>query len=408
MKMIDVLPTDILTDILSRLPVKSVCCIRCVSKALLKTVDDVSFATMHMRRRLLDDVHQVPRLVLRSYYRFEEQRMQTFKYDGNDLLTKSKPAIISEFKSRQYFHKQDFVFCNLFGFTSLSTKNERSCLLVNPFKGEFLMLPTTSELQAPANIFSNSDTYGMGFDTMTNTYKIVRVSRYLKKDYQTYVVTAEVLVLGTSSWRELPLAPPCYPSRDVASSTYEAVHWLVSEYDNNHGSSRLILSFDFKNEEFYLTPHPFALNENLDFFSFVHLLTFRGSLALVDVSSSNIEIWVLVLKNYDGKKKHEWKLNYKIDMQQHPLRVWHHTYELLEFGEWEHGIFFHENYCCLRNIFFVDLTRMSVKLFKDRLDFMMVYSCTDNMISLKNYGDLAEVEEQRYTKFIIERETQSA
>ncbi|CAL9008219.1 unnamed protein product [Prunus brigantina] len=182
--MMDILPTEILTDILLRLPVKSVCYIRCVSKALLKTVDDVSFATMHMRRRLLDDVHQVPRLVL-SRSRFDGQRMQPLKYDGNDLLTKSKHAFISEIEFRECSYKHDFVFCNLFGFTSRNVKNGRACFLVNPFKGEFLKLPTISDLQVPANSFCNSDTYGMGFDTMTNTYKIVRVSSYLKEDYQT-------------------------------------------------------------------------------------------------------------------------------------------------------------------------------------------------------------------------------
>ncbi|ONI23586.1 hypothetical protein PRUPE_2G196700 [Prunus persica] len=41
--MTDVLPTEILIDIFSRLSVNSICCIKCVSKALLKTVDDPFF-----------------------------------------------------------------------------------------------------------------------------------------------------------------------------------------------------------------------------------------------------------------------------------------------------------------------------------------------------------------------------
>ncbi|XP_021805599.1 F-box/kelch-repeat protein At3g06240-like [Prunus avium] len=199
------------------------------------------------------------------------------------------------------YYEHDFIFCNLFGFTRADVRNGRSFVLVNPLKREVLMLPTKSDLQVPPNSFCNSDTFGMGFDNMTNTYKIVRVSRYLKEDRQT-VVTAEVLVLGTSSWKELPSAPPCYPSCTVATSTHGAVHWLISGDDK---LSVHILSFDFKNEEFYWTPHPLALKIKLDLSLFVHLLNFRGSLALVDVSSSDIEIWVLVLKNYDGKKKHE-------------------------------------------------------------------------------------------------------
>ncbi|BFG21204.1 hypothetical protein CerSpe_074780 [Prunus speciosa] len=50
---IDALPPEILIDILSRLPVNSICCMRCVSKAFLEMVDDPSLATMHMRRCFL-------------------------------------------------------------------------------------------------------------------------------------------------------------------------------------------------------------------------------------------------------------------------------------------------------------------------------------------------------------------
>ncbi|CAB4270962.1 unnamed protein product [Prunus armeniaca] len=75
------------------------------------------------------------------------------------------------------------ILCNLFGFTRSDVKNGRSCVLVNPLKGEVLMLPTKSDLQVPPNSFCNNDTYGMGFDHMTKTYKIVSVFHYPKEDY---------------------------------------------------------------------------------------------------------------------------------------------------------------------------------------------------------------------------------
>ncbi|CAB4270932.1 unnamed protein product [Prunus armeniaca] len=347
------------------------------------------------------EIHQVPRLFLLSPSTYGEHRMYRLKYDGNGLLTKSKHAIVSQFKSIGSYYEHDFVFCNLFGFRRGDVDDGRSFVLVNPLKGEVLMLPTTSDLQVPPNSSYCNDTYSMGFDNMTNTYKIVRVSRHLKEDHQT-MVAAEVLVLGTSSWQELPSAPPCYPSCAVATSTHGAVHWLVSR---DHTSSSVhILSFDFKNEEFYWTPHPLALKKKPNLLDSVHLLNFRGSLALVDVSSSNIEIWVLVLKNYDDKKKHEWVLNYKIYMHKYPLRLGTFVSGVFDFGEWEHGIYFHEqNNRCRRIILFVDLTHRSMKsvLLKDRQTRMTIHSCTDNIISLKNYGDLVEEEEEWHSKVIL-------
>ncbi|ONI21877.1 hypothetical protein PRUPE_2G095700 [Prunus persica] len=204
------LPLDTLIDILSRMPVNSICCMRCVSKALLNMVDDPSLATMHMRRHFLTTCStttiEVPRLVVLDESPYHKQNvLYPLKYNGNDLLTKSKLVIVSYFGSRQRFYSHAFVFCNLFGFTGLNTKHDlnpkhgRSCLLVNPFKGEVLMLPFASDVPVPTNSLCNFDCYGLGFDNITNSFKIVRVSTN-KKDY----MLAEVLVLGTSSWRALP------------------------------------------------------------------------------------------------------------------------------------------------------------------------------------------------------------
>ncbi|CAB4270342.1 unnamed protein product [Prunus armeniaca] len=163
--MTDVLLMEILIDIFSRLLVNSFCCIKCVSKALLKTVDDPFFAIQHMRRRILTSCTtvEVPRLVLQSPHCFT-------------------------------CHGVDY-------------KNGNTCLLLDPFKGEILMLPTTSDvLQVSANTVCRQDSYGMGFDNKTNTYKIVRISYHHKyKKGQLSELTTEVLVLGTSSWRELPV-----------------------------------------------------------------------------------------------------------------------------------------------------------------------------------------------------------
>ncbi|KAK9947307.1 hypothetical protein M0R45_002938 [Rubus argutus] len=49
------LPMEILVGILTRVPTKSVCCIRCVSKTLLSIVDSPSFVTLHTRFLLSPD-----------------------------------------------------------------------------------------------------------------------------------------------------------------------------------------------------------------------------------------------------------------------------------------------------------------------------------------------------------------
>lgn len=48
------------------------------------------------------------------------------------------------------------------------------------------------------------DWYGMGFDNITNTHKIVRVSKVFNGSFTENCPVTQVLVLGTSSWREIP------------------------------------------------------------------------------------------------------------------------------------------------------------------------------------------------------------
>ncbi|CAL2240188.1 unnamed protein product [Prunus armeniaca] len=394
---IGALPPEILIDILSRLPINSICCMRCVSKAFLKTVDDLFVATMHMQRHFLTTCSttttEVPRLVFldeRPFLRYA--LLYPLKYDGHDLLTKSKQAIVSYFGSRRCFYSAAFVFCNLFGFTRRSCfiglNLERSCLLVNPFKGEVLMLPSVSDVQVPSNSLCDVDWYGMGFDNITNSFKIVRVSTN-KKDY----LAAEVLVFGTSSWRELPTVPPCFPTCKSAYA-HGDMHWLVRGDD---GSVR-ILSFDFQKEEFYLTPPLASLGKKQDLWKFLHLLNFKGYLALVNLSSlenRHMKTWEIKFVEIWGMKNdnnNEWVLYYKLDSEDDLFAHLKPT-SLSKCGEWEHGIFFNDESDCSTYTFFVDLRHISMKYVLLEGN-MAIYSCTNSMISLKNYGDLVEAEEE--------------
>lgn len=102
--------------------------------------------------------------------------------------------------------------------------------------------------------------------------------------------------------------------------------------------------------------------------------------------SSDIHMEIWGLKNYNKK---EWVLNYKIDMK-HPFRNLH----LSACGEWEHGIYFQDT--CYdhtnRSAFFLDLTCTSMNLAKleGSKYYKRIFSCTEGLISLKNYEDLVE------------------
>ncbi|KAL6189844.1 hypothetical protein ACLB2K_036245 [Fragaria x ananassa] len=380
------LPFDILLNILSRLPAESLFLIRSVSKALLNIVDDPSFA-----RALRHNVHlQVPQLMLfddhRGYYRCPAGTIQllaslrSMKYDGCRDLTEGRHGISVSVRrkidNREWsYYQNDFVFCNLFFLRKCRYDGGGCpCFLVNPLRGgEVLRLPTL-------NMYSNvrKDWYGMGFDSLTNAHKIVRVSR-VTNDTENRLVT-QVLVLGESSWREIPSVPPDDLNSNINTKNACAngdMHWLIWLIREKKGISEEtchIISFDFKREEFYWTPHPLLESSNVEWTK-LELLTLRGSLALVCAPSSqagtaDIEIWVL--KDYDKK---EWTRDYIINCERFSIHGSCH--------EWEHGIFFDTN----MDTVFVDLNCFSVNRIKYRAT---ILSYTRSLVSLKEYGNLVK------------------
>nr|XP_011463367.1 PREDICTED: F-box/kelch-repeat protein At3g06240-like [Fragaria vesca subsp. vesca] len=382
------LPLDILLNILSKLPAESLFLIRSVSKALLNIVDDPSFA-----RALRHNVHlQVPQLMLfddhGGYYRCSAGTIQllaslrSMKYDGCRDLTEGRHGISVSVRRKtdnrewSYF-QNDFVFCNLFFLRKCRYDGGGSpCFLVNPLRGgEVLRLPTL-------NKYSNvrKDWYGMGFDSLTNAHKIVRVSR-VTNDTENRLVT-QVLVLGENSWREIPSVPPddlnsnIYTKNACANGDMHWLIWLIREKKGNSEETYHIISFDFKREEFYWTPHPLLESSNVRVeWTKLQLLTLRGSLALVCASSSeagaaDIEIWVL--KDYDKK---EWTRDYIINSKHFSIHGSCH--------EWEHGIFFDTN----MDTVFVDLNCFSVNRIKYRAT---ILSYTWSLVSLNEYGNLVK------------------
>ncbi|KAK6925558.1 F-box domain [Dillenia turbinata] len=138
--------------------------------------------------------------------------------------------------------------------------------------------------------------YGLGWDSSSKNYKVVRVF----VEHQVYNLVAEVQTLGTNSWREISSGknPSCF-LRGRPVFAFGALHWMAESLHENdyfHQKPRII-SFDIAEEEFYFTPAPDFGYGNAELF---HLADLGGCLAMADCSSNTqIEIWVL-------RKKDQW------------------------------------------------------------------------------------------------------
>ncbi|KAM1347670.1 hypothetical protein ACFX13_037621 [Malus domestica] len=281
-----------------RLPVKSLCRFECVSKSSSNIICCPFFTTL-LTRSLLNSANsvvaaEVPQLMLLSEsitcgydHKIMAMQLQLSKPNGEYELRKTKHALlVTKFPNNSL----GFVFCNLFLFKR-EWESGGPFFLLNPLRGEVLKLPISD--RNVANYIGEkiiAEWYGVGFDNLTNTAKIVRVFKKGAQIQHTNTMVAEVCALGTSSWREIDSVPPCDLSGNKTSA-YGDMHWFVYK-DGNGEHDNHIISFDFNKEELFWTPHP-----NIQFShhrSLVHLLNLRGCLAVVDLSSDDcIDVWVL-------------------------------------------------------------------------------------------------------------------
>ncbi|CAB4274439.1 unnamed protein product [Prunus armeniaca] len=405
------LPLDILLDILSRLPTRSLFSLLCVSKTLRSLVDCPSFAHEH------------------------SQYIATTNYEDLDpshvmVLTNSQLITLRALNPLSPFSEFSFDISNslrngfnlklvlhgllLFNKKESTTNDQALLLLVNPLMGEVLNLPPP-----PTTIFYdvlpprwNYELYGMGYDAMTSTHKIVRLSRPGPK----HDLVAQMYELGTgssSSWRQISSVPPpsCRLSSKNCVSAYGNMHWLVNGFSSD--LEFRILSFDFKREEFEWTPHT-----NLPDFgkrSVLHLINFRGRLAIVDVTAisspknshhhDQIEIWVMKsYKNFTWEKKYA----VQIDLDPYCMKSWETPFRFHgvgpgSVGAWEHGIFLRDitSTKSKNMVVFLDVDSGVIRAVQvgsssmsdcDDLMPVNVFSYTGGYISLRKYGDLMEAE----------------
>nr|GEU56508.1 F-box domain-containing protein [Tanacetum cinerariifolium] len=133
-----------------------------------------------------------------------------------------------------------------------------SLVVIHPLRKECYKLPP---LPLRFEKHMRRESCGLGFDTFTNTWKMVCVllkqfTPPTKPDMVKKNLCTMVHVFGTNSWREIPQVPS-YPISHKAVFANGCLHWLASYSDIKTGDGgREIIWFDVNKEEFGLIDPP--------------------------------------------------------------------------------------------------------------------------------------------------------
>ncbi|KAA8516863.1 hypothetical protein F0562_017319 [Nyssa sinensis] len=232
------LPADMVTDILSRLPVETLLRFRCVSKPWCALIGSSDFIKFHLKRSTETN-----------------NNLSIIFGDGVGLYTIDFEWLDEAVKLDTPLEFMDYVIqvsgsCN--GLLCLSNI-VRDIVLWNPSTRKYKMLPV-APIEFPGG-FSILDTrrvivYGFGHDVVNDEYKVVRMVQYYVLDNDSFDSEVKVYSLKSNSWQRIPDFP-YYLCHDGVSGILAggALRWIVSRKPKP-ATANLIAGFDIGTEEY--------------------------------------------------------------------------------------------------------------------------------------------------------------
>ncbi|XP_059315822.1 F-box/kelch-repeat protein At3g06240-like [Lycium ferocissimum] len=251
------LPEDIIFDTLTRLPAKSIGQFRCISKQWCSSLSDPKFIKAHLTFH--SHKHDEVKPILISHVS-RSLHTVTFKHDTHNPID----AISRKLNLSDNMWQRVVGSCN--GLV-LVLNEEDDIFLINPSTLEYRGIPN-SRLALPKH--GTSSTYALGYDVVSDDYKLVTLSHYEGvSEGDLFCTYADVYSLRMGLWRRL-------------------------ESLSHHGGLYTVLGFLYMG--FALVPIPTILDD--DHLHFSDFVTLRGCIYMLANTTDQDKNDVWMMKEY--------------------------------------------------------------------------------------------------------------
>ncbi|XP_062009861.1 F-box/kelch-repeat protein At3g06240-like [Rosa rugosa] len=229
----DYFDEDIVSEILARLPVRSLLRFRCVCKSWRALIADSHFVKKHSSyaERGIGDNNSKLLFLMNPPLSIDYEALKDLKEGGDGWFARRELHFPVKLAAYQFMHERIRILGSCNGLICVECQGV-GIVVWNPCTGEYKVLPN------PPTDCHPSDFYGFGYDSTTDDYKIIRGRRSSEE------ALIHVFTLKTGSWRT---------TRDHDYAEFwgkgclfnGALHWLVSTYPGSR-----IMSFCVAEEKF--------------------------------------------------------------------------------------------------------------------------------------------------------------
>ncbi|XP_074270163.1 F-box protein CPR1-like [Silene latifolia] len=243
-----VLPLDVITVILLRLPAKTLLRFKSVCKAWYSLITDPNFARLHLQTSLatqtnLHFVIKTPKLHLADFHTFEYRTELNYPF-------------------KNYKHRGAEIVGSCRGLLCIWNMDRNLTLyLYNPTTQTHKMLPSLP-INPPFNYDGMNFSFGFGYDMSSADYKCVRILQSWDNEKGGFESHVMVYSMKKDGWTKGPQVPYyfIYPKLCASALLDEAVHWLGESRERRHLP---IVGFSLRDEEFRSIALPRGLNTEL-------------------------------------------------------------------------------------------------------------------------------------------------
>ncbi|KAG2319524.1 hypothetical protein Bca52824_012737 [Brassica carinata] len=259
-------PSELISEILLRLPAKSVGRFRCVSKLWLSITTDPCFIKSFGTTR--------PSLILCSIKGHDMFVTPSIRsYSSSQPIHRYPMKVPGEYC---YFSRMDSVH----GLICIEDVDSKMPRVWNPTTGQFLPLPKPNMSSRHVNVF-------LGYDPVEGKHKVVCLP-YKKTCYVCRVFT---LGSGKESWRTVKTNLKHRCCGHASGQCIKGVIYYLAS--SNQWDDTVIMSFDVRSEMFRMIELPSGIHDDV-------LITYEGRLASIDEDNDK-RLWSL-----EDADKHKW------------------------------------------------------------------------------------------------------